>query len=113
MSTVVVNGVRLETGIRYTIVACPSKFDLMMAIFGDKHVVEYTIEEATTETTRPEHSAVVLATIPVKMLSVGREDGSGENWLVKGFVSMVTGCCKINGYCNTLRRRGWIEFLPL
>lgn len=92
----------------YQITAGPSKFDLMMAIFGKQgdHVLEFTFD-CPTQTTDPHHSAICSQTAMINILSVSREDGSGESWNFRGNAPTM----RVKGYFNTRTRRGHLIFV--
>lgn len=79
---------------RNQIIDGPSKFDLMMSVFGNKPTVHFLIK-----------GGVKLEVIIDK---VGREDGSVESWIFEG--TTPRGLLKVDGYFNTQRRTGWMEF---
>lgn len=99
----------LEGG-QWSILQGPCKFDLMVALFhGSTHahsqpLVDFTIE--TEKSGRHLISAVIIR--------VGRIDGSGENWTIKGLVQMIRNqTCRrfeLNGDYRTDRRSGWLTF---
>jgi len=91
----------------YRISAGPSKFDLMMSIFGEKPVLEFTFD-GPTDTTNPLHSAICVQTIKIRILTVSREDGSGESWNFEGKISGNDQ--PVKGYYHTRNRRGHLSF---
>lgn len=96
----------------YTIVAAPSKFDLMTALFhgknGEDHPrVKFTVQEYVSGT-KPAGAPMVVEAI---INGVSREDGSGESWCIEGYVSVKTeDHGRFKGWYRTTDRKGWMEF---
>jgi hypothetical protein len=88
-----------------TITNGPSKFDLMAALFiaaGEKQQnVRFNIAETGQ-------------LLEVRILQVGREDGSGESWLFQGLAedTQLKRGRYVKGYFSTRTRRGTIEYMP-
>jgi hypothetical protein len=87
----------------------PSMLDLMLALFdGDsqhRRPLHFTLVFAD------EHTASESQSEPIVINSVSREDGSGKNWLIQGWTITVDGPRSVDGFYNTEKRRGWIEFI--
>jgi len=83
----------------------PSKFDLMMALFSPVSLtVDFGLERRAGE--RRGRRA-----IPVHITGLVREDGSGESWLIGGWVD---GLCMRNfrAWFRTDRRTGLLSIEP-
>ena len=90
----------MATQNRINIVDGPSKFDLMMSCFGGKEVV-FTI-------TLPSNRNKSMQ-IKTRWITVGAEDGGGENWIVE-FHKWESSPTRIfTGYYNSQRRTGWLD----
>ena len=86
-----------QTGSSVRIVAGPSKFDLMLALFEGKRV-EFTFEG--------------MGKKPVIVNQIGIEDGSRESWLVWGGIIIADKpLMPFSGYFQTVRRQGTAKFL--
>lgn len=98
------------TAVRNDIIQGPSKFDLMLALFDRK-------------VNNPRHVDFKLSggnvTTFVVINGVEVEDGSGENWIFKGYAKNATATdhqgAKTSSTCfgfyRTDTRKGWIEFV--
>ncbi len=92
----------IKTGVLLTIVAGPSKFDLMTALFiwkPEHPVVSFQTEDGTTHL--------------VRINSVSAEDGSGESWNIRGYAIKVGPNAvhrNFQMYFATTGRRGWIKY---
>jgi len=90
---------------RLEIVNGPSKFDLMTSLFHgkteDQHrQVQFEVKDADG---RKASKAVTIG-------GVEREDGSGESWLIHGYMMVVNvPWRRITGYYSSRTRKGWIE----
>lgn len=91
---------------RDNIVNGPSKFDLMLTLFdGDsshRRTVAFLLENPETEPWCGSLNFVIN--------KVEREDGSGENWLFRGYSSDTDKNLPVKGLFSTRTRKGWIEF---
>ena len=74
----------------------PSKFYFMVSLFDGK-VVTFTVEHR--------------GEVHVRINKVEREDGSGESWIIGGFVIPRDGSSyqPFEGYYQTRDRKGWFE----
>ncbi|MDO8559421.1 MAG: hypothetical protein Q7S23_00075 [bacterium] len=93
---------------QHAIVDGPSKWDLMLSLFdGDcdhRRPVAFKVRRANGF----EYS------VAVTINEVGREDGSGENWNIHGYLnSDPTGMFKagvpVRCFFTTKRRTGWLK----
>lgn len=96
-------GSRMAT--QYTITDGPSKWDLMLALFdpaSHQRTVKFYLQDRRF--------------FEASILEVGKEDGSGESWLLAGslkeaFEGGGSGCrWYFHAYFETQRRKGWIKF---
>lgn len=92
------------TAQRFNIVNGPSKFSLMVALFdatsANQRYVSFTILA----------NSLTKMTISVSLNSATREDGSGQNWLFAGYLSIANHDNKsVKGYFSIKNRKGWIE----
>ena len=97
----------------YEITDGPSKADLMFALFhatmNHPHSVEITIHAPENG---PAYRSVKL-TIQINV--VGREDGSGESWILDGHIITMDGVkhpfsqSNFNAYYTTKRRKGMLH----
>lgn len=91
----------MTTQKHYTLVDGPSKFDLMLSLFTGKEVT-FRLD------------SVNQFTVTINSLEI--EDGSRENWLLKGYVrerlswQSKESSIRFSGFFGCHRRRGWIEF---
>ena len=88
---------------RFNIVDGPSKLDLMLSLFdgdsGLRRKVTFLLERSLSRN----HLHPVIN-------KVGREDGSGENWMFEGYCRKVNGQDDlIRGFFSTRTRTGWVE----
>ncbi len=87
---------------QYNIVGGPSKFDLIIAfadrVNGHRRSVEFRYNDGAMNGS---------AQIVINTLSW--EDGSGENWLFKGYLVNDGNRAKMHGYFDSERRRGWYK----
>ncbi|HRZ29454.1 MAG TPA: hypothetical protein P5052_01580 [Candidatus Paceibacterota bacterium] len=74
------------------IVDGPGKFDLMLSLFDNK-VLMFELEGGQQ--------------VPVRVLSIRKEDGSGENWKLKGVSTKSGKDLKI--YYSTRRNEGTVS----
>ena len=83
------------------IIGGASKTALMKALFNGE-AVKFMIE--------PEEG---IRQITAMISGVDQEDGSHENWLLKGFIPSANGSNPrhFKAYFNSQRRKGWIHFL--
>ena len=85
------------------IVNGPSKFDLMTALFiwqPQRPEVEFTAENN--------------AVFPAIINALESENGSGEDWIIRGFATYGNSGnsrLKFTGYYSTRARKGWLRFL--
>ena len=91
----------------FNIVGGPSRWDLMLAIFdGDFHhrrIVTFSLD--------PQENLPIRSLI-CTINEVGREDGSGENWLFEGetyYPAEIVSNYHIHGFFSTRTRTGWVE----
>lgn len=95
----------------FKIVAGPSKFDLMTALFakGATNPLEFSLKGFLPD------ALVVDGNPPrikkVRLSSVEREDGSGESWNLKGWVDTGGYGSKFKAYYDTRNRGGYFEIL--
>jgi hypothetical protein len=91
----------------FNIVAGPSKFDLMLALFDGTIEHHRCVEFEFNTTPR--------MTVKTKFLvsSVQREDGSGESWNFEGSLSYDNFCTlkNVRGYYSTKTRTGTFRFV--
>ncbi len=88
----------------------PSKFDLMLAIFDGgsdrRREVTFTVAQRGHHAYREQ--------IVTLIDGADREDGSSENWLIKGWHLVTPSQWKsIGGYYNTKTRRGWLAYVQV
>ncbi len=84
---------------RWNIVGGPSKYDLLIHGFCERNSVSFT-------TTYNQERALVCILNECKY-----EDGSGNNFLLAGFISnFPEGQWSFKAYYNVQRRTGWLEF---
>lgn len=90
----------MVSGEQYQIVTGPSKWDLMQALF-----------EGNSDSQKPVIFTVEgIGNIEVQINDVGREDGSGESWLIKGYERLLGSTLRpVKGYFNTRSRKGHIR----
>jgi hypothetical protein len=106
------------------IVAGPSKFDLMLALFDNsnasKRHVQFTLqveggsnEVKTQSFTGPNAVSNMLAAmdklptvVETDITSVEREDGSGESWNIEGYINTPKGYRRFKAYFDTRSRKG-------
>lgn len=86
----------------FTIMAGPSKFDLMLALFdltaNKPHKVSFTLHETTYT--------------DVRVNSVSQEDGSGESWNIAGYISRAGDTLeRFSAYYRTDLRTGRFKLL--
>ncbi|MHB0978223.1 MAG: SH3 domain-containing protein [Minisyncoccota bacterium] len=88
----------------FKIIYGPSKFDLMMALFDN------TATAPRQVSFQPESGMEALS---IHLLSIGREDGSGESWLLEGIVFWPDRLSdrKVRGYFSTQRRTGYLNIM--
>ncbi len=87
----------------FKIIDGPSKFDLMMALF----------DNTATAPRRLNFRLEGEEVFSIYLLSVGREDGSGESWLLEGIAFWPSRFSdrKVKGYFSTQRRIGHLNIL--
>ena len=103
-------GILLRRG-EFRIKNGPSKFDLQQAFFDagtpkkhDRRAITLEIDDKYYETTE------VIVNL------IAWEDGSGDSWILEGFVTIIKGNLTVRGknkftcYYSTHNRRGRIEF---
>lgn len=86
------------------IVGGPSKFDIMVSLFA-----------SPTNDSSPRVSFKLGngTDISVSMLSVQREDGSGESWNLEGFATLLSGDqVFVKAYYSSRKRIGYIRINP-
>lgn len=89
---------------RFNVTNGPSKFDLTLALVdGDgnhRRRVLFSVKNS---------GANVCHDLPFIIDEIGREDNSGESWLIRGHLC-VRGWTKMTGCYNTRTCTGWVEF---
>lgn len=92
----------------FNVVGGPSKFDLMLSLFDGNKDPRRTVEFQLEGARRP---------ITVGITMVQQEDGSGESWNFRGWVSgddptnsMFALNLHVDGYFSTRGRKGYITF---
>jgi len=91
-----------DAGLRIDIVNGPNKWDLMLSLF----------DNSTSRPRIPEFHLKSGRVFRLLVNEVGRESGSGDNWLISGFIVLDDGSCGLgfNGYYSTKDRDGWLEW---
>lgn len=93
-----VTKVEKDGSIRYQLCDGPSKFSLMLAVFGSR------------EQRPPIHfRSKARQVFDVEQLGVKAEDGSGESFLFEG---QLPDGHRVEGYFETRNRSGWIRVAP-
>ncbi len=99
--------VKPRLAVRHNIKTGPSKFELLLALFDSRQVNTRKVEFRTDADTL--YDAVIT--------SVEREDGSGESWNIRGYLSEKKPGAKIpspstnfEGYFRTDTRKGSLKF---
>lgn len=95
---------------QYDIISGPSKWDLAIGFFTNlkKRInQDFTIvpNVAPQLLEKSDKEQLVL-----RILDIGLEDGSGENFLIKGTVWRKEQTQKFSGYYSTRRRSGCLNF---
>jgi len=93
--------------LQFIVLQGPSKFDLMTAVFvgqSDAQIrVKFGVQPyGDKKSTFPNHMTVCEA----RILGVEREDGSGERWIVKGYLYFKNDSAAFSGYYTTQDRTG-------
>lgn len=87
----------------------PSKFDLMVSLLDGDSTSRKTVEIEYGN--RPESPIQIKRKINIRIDSLEREDGSGENWIFKGYqVTEIEGLRRVEGYYALRTRTGHIRF---
>lgn len=90
----------------------PGKWDLMVSLadntFENPRYALFAVD-VPADATNPRNAPLCMTEVLVCLNALEREDGSGNNWLFKGF-NPKSGQ-KIEGYFNLQTRKGWIKFL--
>jgi len=83
--------------VQYTIANGPSKYDLLIHGFSERNAVSITIKETGKS-------------ITCILNQVGYEDGSGNRFLLEGYVENQPQSTSFTAYCDVKSRTGWIKF---
>jgi len=102
-----------EEKVTFTVENGPSKADLQTALFhgvtNEQIPVTFRLK-ATVETAAKRHlnDELRLATrfIKTRLLGVKREDGSGESWILEGYLTFDGVEVPFTGYYTSRRRTG-------
>lgn len=82
--------------VQRNITAGPCKFDLLIKGFATRQSVHFVLEGG-------ERLNCILNT-------VGYEDGSGNKFMLSGYLENQPSVTNFEGYFDTVRRLGWIKF---
>jgi hypothetical protein len=86
---------------QYNIIGGPSKFDLMISLFDGAlsatKPVEFCVNDCPLQIKR------------IRIVSIGREDGSGDSWNFTGVDTETTPALRVEGYYSTKNRKGRIR----
>lgn len=110
------------------ILAGPSKFDLMLALFDNsndrKRYVQFTLQVdggvgvVKTQSVAPQGAKALIAAmdklptvVEADITNVEREDGSSESWNIEGRLSMANGYPRFTAYFDTRSRKGTLTFV--
>ena len=87
----------------FNIIGGPSKFELMLGLF----------DNTMSEPRRVSFQLQGGTALSVCLLSVGREDGSGESWLFEGAIQWPDASHnrRVKGYFTTKRRTGHVVLI--
>ncbi len=94
---------------RSNIVDGPSKFDLMLALFDSDSSHRRTVA-FLLENPEAKQGDLQCASLNFVINEVGREDGSGENWLFDGYYKVADRSGNARGFFSTRTRKGWVQF---
>lgn len=91
-----------KENLSFTVVGGPSKFDLMLSLFDGNKEPRRTVEFQLDGARGP---------IVVAITTVQQEDGSGESWCIKGWITNYRRSFDIEGYYSSKGRAGRIAFI--
>ncbi len=96
---------------RYKITNGPSKWDLMLGLFdntaSNPREVEFTIADSTEDPGPGEPVTLIAAKFVLNV--IGRESGSGEDWIFEGYNPRHPLRPAAKGYFSTRTRSGHVE----
>ena len=87
---------------RFSIVKGPSKFDLMLSLFDGNKEPRRTVELHLEEARAP---------IAIAITAIEQENGSGESWIFKGYLTNYRRGFAVSGFYSSSGRKGFINFI--
>lgn len=104
----------LQENKTYKLVAGPSKWDLMIALFQGNTDTQERVEFTVDGTHEGDD---IRGKLYLRINVLGREDGSGDCWLFEGFAAFtpdgnrvkILDNFKVHGYFGLRSRQGWIQ----
>lgn len=91
-----------QDNLLFNVVGGPNKFDLMTSLFDGNKKPRRTVELQLKGACTP---------ITVAITMVEQEDGSGESWNIKGYITDHPRNFNIKAYYSSSRQKGYITFI--
>lgn len=94
---------QIQSELKFPVTGGPSKFDLMLSLFDGNQTPRKTVEFKLEGIKTP---------VRVAVTGVSQEDGSGESWIIEGWLSGMEKSFPISLWFTTSSRKGYITFKP-